>query len=183
MPDISEKKIRKVVKGPVKVRSKSEFEKVANNFFDGDFKEIKKSLFQDVLIPAVKKIIDDLVTNSIHLALYGNAAPQKKSGNTTVVHYDNSYNVHRKISSSPVKKFEYRDILLNSRSDAEAVRNEMDETLEKYGRVTVADYYDICGYIAGYGEDKYGWTDLRGMRIVASRDGWYVELPPAEMLK
>lgn len=66
------KNIKQVATGTVK--TKSFLEKVASNFIQSDANNIKDYIITDVLIPATKKAIDDVVSNGIKMLLYGKGA-------------------------------------------------------------------------------------------------------------
>ena len=66
----SERKIKKVVTSPVKTK-KNDGRKLANIFISEDAANVKSYVFMDVLVPAIKKAISDIVTNGIDMILYG----------------------------------------------------------------------------------------------------------------
>ena len=76
-------------------------------------------------------------------------------------------------------RFDYDDIVIESRGEAEAVLIQMDDLIERYGFVSVLDLYDMCELTAPYTSDKYGWTDLRTARVVPVRKGYVLKLPRA----
>ena len=55
----------------------------------------------------------------------------------------------------------------------------MNEIVETYGLVKVADLYDLVGLTCNYTDNKYGWTSLRTADIVRVRDGYTLKLPKA----
>ena len=66
-----ERKLEKIVKGPVVARKKSGFDKLKSELISEDAKNIKSYVFGEVLIPAIKKAISDIVTDGIDILLYG----------------------------------------------------------------------------------------------------------------
>ena len=75
--------------------------------------------------------------------------------------------------------YSYDDIILNSRGEAEDVLMRMDELMETYGLVRVADLYDLVGITGNYTDNKYGWTNIRNAEIVRVRDGYMIKMPRA----
>ena len=65
----TEKKVEKVVRGAVKTRKKNGLEKVKGVIFSEDASNIKSYVVMDVLIPALKKAISDVVTNGIEMVV------------------------------------------------------------------------------------------------------------------
>ena len=73
--------------------------------------------------------------------------------------------------------------MLESRGEAEEVITRMDELIETYGVVSVADLYDLVGKTCEYTDNKYGWTNVRNAEPIRVRDGWMLRLPKALPLK
>ena len=54
----------------------------------------------------------------------------------------------------------------------------MDELIDAYGLVRVADLKDLVGISGPYTDNKYGWTNIRNAEIVRVRDGGYwIKMP------
>ena len=56
-----EKKVTKVVNGPVKTK-RNDVRKLADIFISEDISNVKSYIFMDVLVPAIKKAIYDIVS-------------------------------------------------------------------------------------------------------------------------
>ena len=69
--DWERKRTEKIVSGAVRTKKKSEFSRLADVFAPGDVQNVKSYVFMDVLVPAIKKAISDIVTNGIEMILYG----------------------------------------------------------------------------------------------------------------
>ena len=55
----------------------------------------------------------------------------------------------------------------------------MDEMMEEYGIVRVADLFDLVGITGDYTDNKYGWTNIRNAEVVRVRDGYKIKMPRA----
>ena len=55
----------------------------------------------------------------------------------------------------------------------------MDELVESYGVVRVADLYDLVGLTGNFTDNKYGWTNVKNAQIVRVRDGYMIKMPRA----
>ena len=87
----AEKRVQKVVKDPAKTK-KNEVRKIADIFISEDVANVKNYIFMDVLVPAVKKAIYDIVTNGIDMFLYGGTGRGKSSSSPgTKVSYRSYY--------------------------------------------------------------------------------------------
>ena len=59
----------------------------------------------------------------------------------------------------------------------------MDEMIDTYGAVSVADFYEMVGITGEYTDNNYGWTDLRSAYVSRTRDGFIIRFPPSIALK
>lgn len=180
-----EKRVTKVVKTPVKTK-KNEVRKLADIFISEDIASVKNYIFMDVLVPAIKKAIYDIVTNGIDMFLYGNSGRTKSSASGTKVSYRSYYD--QKSSNSSYRGpenvqtrngFEYDDIIFDNRGEAEAVKQQMQAAIGQYGFVTVADLYDMVDLPAPYTSQKYGWMNVSSAEATRTRDGYVLKLPRA----
>ena len=179
-----EKRIQKVVKSPAKTK-KNEVRKFADIFISEDVSNVKNYIFMDVLVPAIKKAIYDIVTNGIDMFLYGGSGRNKASSSGTKVSYRNYYdqkNGGSYRSSEPAKShngFDYDDIIFFSRGEAEAAKQQMQDIVARYGLVTVNDLYEMAQLSAPYTSQKYGWMDVSNVDVARVRDGYVLKLPRA----
>lgn len=177
------KEITKVVNGRVTAKKKSGIDKVKNTFISEDAQNIKSYVLMDVLVPAVKKAVSDIVTNGIDMVLYGETGRTKKSSNANYVSYrsysDRDRRDERRYSDVRSRSYSYDDITLESRREAEEVLNRMNEIIDTYGVVSVGDLYDLVGVTGSYTDNKYGWLNIRNAEPVRVRDGYMLKLPKA----
>lgn len=177
-----EKKVQKVVSGKVKTKA-NEKRKLANIFISEDAANVKSYVVMDVLVPAIKKAISDIVTDGIDMILYGGSHSGKhESGNKISYksYYDDNKRDDRRDSSYRSRsRFDYDDLVFDSRAECEAVREQMVDVIDTYGFVTVADMYDMADIPAPYTSSKYGWTNIRTAETVRVRDGYVLKLPKA----
>ena len=176
----SEKKVEKVISGTAKSKKKNEIQKFADVFISEDVNNVKSYILLDVLIPAIKKAVSDIVTNGINMILYGESEKTKKNSTSSKISYRSYYDNDRKYSynSSAVKRgYSYDDIILDNRGEAEDVLARIDELVATYGIASVADLYDLVGISGNYTDNKYGWTDVRSATVVRTRDGYLIKLP------
>lgn len=175
------KQVEKVVKGTVKTKKKRG-SKLKDVFISEDASNVKSYVFMDVLVPAVKKAISDIVRDGIDMILYGEARSKKSGSNASYVSYrsysDRDRREERRYSDSRVRStYSYDDIILETRGEAEDVLTRMDELIDTYGIVSVADMYDLVGISGNYTDNKYGWSNLRNAEPVRVRDGYMLKLP------
>lgn len=180
---VREKRVQQpVVSGPVKVKKKSEVKKFADVFISEDVSKVKEYIFMDVLVPAVKKAISDIITNGIDMILYGEAGRTRKpNGAADKVSYRRYYDERRDTPRSSVTRstYDYDNITLATRGEAEAVLDQMQDIITDYRMVSVADLYDLVGVTGSYTDNKYGWTDIHTAEVIRVRDGYILKLPRA----
>ena len=183
-----EKRVQKVARGPVKTK-KNEVRKFADIFISEDVTNVKNYIFMDVLVPAIKKAIYDIVTNGIDMFLYGGSGKGKTSSGGAKVSYQRYYDQRGSSSSSyrgsentqSRNGLDYEDIVFSNRGDAEMVKQQMKDVIGRYGVVTIADMYEMGdpNLTAPYTSHKYGWMDVSGAEAVRVRDGYILKLPRA----
>ena len=175
-----EKKVEKVVTGVVKTKKKSEISKFTDIFISEDASRVKSYIFMDVLVPAIKKAISDVVTNGIDMILYGgNGGGRSSKSSAAYVSY-RSYSDRRddrRSTSESRSRYSPDDIILESRGEAEEVLSRMCELIDTYGEASVADLYDLVGKSCNYTDNKYGWTNISNAEPIRVRDGYILKMP------
>lgn len=180
----SEKKVEAVITGKAKTRKKGEMQKFADVFIAEDANNVKSYILMEVIIPAVKKAISDIVTTGIDMILYGEAGRSRKNGAASKVSYRNYYEQEsgrtRAGSAGRRSSFDYDDVIFDTRGDAEAVLDAMNDIISQYGTVSVSDFYDLARVPNdNYTMNRYGWTNIGGATAVRVRDGYILKLPRA----
>ena len=177
---VEKKEISKVVTGKV-VKKKNVGRKLTDMFISEDVNNIKSYVIMDVLVPAVKKAISDIVTNGIDMMLYGETGRTKKTSSGSISYrdyYDSNRNRDNRYTASRTR-YSYDDIVLDSRTEAEEVLVRMQEIIDTYQVVSVADLYDLVGIRGSFTDNKYGWTNIRNASVEHVRDGYMLKLPKA----
>lgn len=189
---IAEKKIEKVISGTAKVRKKTGARKVADVFISEDAVNVKSYILMDVIVPAIKDVLSNVVKDSIDMILFGGTSRRgnnKRKSNSEYVSYNRFYDSRRddrryESRSTIASRYNFDDITIDSKAEAEEVLERMDELLDTYGMVTVADLCDLVGISCEYTDNKYGWTNLRNAKVVRLRGNEYMlDLPRVTSLK
>lgn len=175
-----EKRAEKIVKGAVKTK-KNEMRKLTDIFISEDAANVKSYILMDVLVPSIKKAIYDIVVNSLDMSLFGGRGNGRRSTADKVSYRDYGASSRRddRSSSRTSSGYSYDDIILETRGEAEAVLSRMDEIMEEYEIVRVADLYDLVGITGEYTDNKYGWTNIRNASVERVRDGYKIKMPRA----
>jgi len=182
--EVVKKKVEKMVSGTVKSKKKNDLHKLTDVFGTEDVNNVKSYLLTDVLIPAVKDVIEDLVSKGIRMMLRGEVGTRSSSSSSHIskISYNKAYKEpDKRYNNYTATKlgYNYDDIILDNRGEAEDVLSRMDEIIDTYELVSVADLYDLVGVSGNYTDHKYGWTSLRGASVIRVRDGYLLKLPKA----
>lgn len=185
---LTEKRAEKIIRGKAKVKTNNK-RKFADIFISEDVSNVKDYILLDVIIPSVKKAIYDLVVGSLDMSLFGGRGGKRSTADK--VSYRDYSSVSRRDSrdersysrTRTASGYSYDDVFVDTRGEAESVLSRMDEIIEEYNEVRVADLYDLVGITGEYTDNKYGWTNIRNARIVRTRDGYKIEMPRAIPLK
>lgn len=179
-------KLDKVVSGAVKTKKPNELKKLTDVFIAEDVSNVKNYIWMDVLVPSIKKAISDIVRNGIDMILYGEVSRSKGNTISSKVSYDRFYDRRDddrgRVSSAPRARtgFDYDRITFESRGDAESVLSLLQETLDNYEVVSVADLYDAAGLSTdNYMVNRYGWYSLNTAEVKRVSDGYVICMPKA----
>lgn len=181
------KRLEKVIDGTAKVKKKNGVNKFTDTFISEDFNNVKSYILMDVLVPALKKAISDIVVNGIDMMLYGETRRDRKgSYNSNNVSYRNYYEHGRddrdrdRFGGSRLRSTHYfDDVYVDTRGEAEEVLDRLDEAIDTYGVVSIADLYDLVGITPAHTDFKYGWTNIRNAEAVRVRDKYLIKMPKA----
>lgn len=175
------KKIEPVVKSGAKLRKKNEFQKVAGSIISEDAKSVKSYILMDVLVPAIKDAIEDIVTNGIRMLLRGDTSARRSgpSGGISHISYNKAYDRRDRSSlDRPRGVMDFDDLILPTRYEAEEVLRSLDDLIETYRIVSVADMYEAAGIRDfEYTARNYGWKDIRRAEVVHVRNGYWLKMP------
>ena len=169
-------KLNKVVSGTVKTKKRSGIGKIFNSFVSDDPSSIKSYIVEDLLIPSIKKMI----TGTVDILVNGGGSRRTGSSNASRISYRSYYDdpvPRERIQPRTSSIFNYEDIIIDSRGEAEDVLSRMNDLIDTYRIVSVADLYDLVGLTCDYTAQKYGWTNLRNAEVVRVRDGFMLKLP------
>lgn len=185
--NLPEKRAEKIVRGKVKTKTNNA-RKLTDIFISEDAANVKNYIIMDVIVPSIKKAVYDLIVGTLDMSLYGGRGNGGKRPTADKISYRDYNSVSRRDersygSTRTATGYTYDDIVVETRGEAESVLARMDEIMEEYEQVRVADLYDLVGISGDYTDNKYGWTNIRNARVVRTRDGYKIEMPRAIALK
>ena len=178
-----EKKVEKIVQGTVKQTKPTFLKRAASAIFANDISEedLRTEIIFDYLIPTIRDTLSDMGKMLLDAIFYGSVATKKRSSGNKPYHvsYENYYDSKKPAKRSEIKASSYNfdSIVLDSRTDAEEVLDNMIDLTRDYRAASVADFCDLVGVDANFTDNKYGWTDLSRVTISRTRDGYIINFP------
>lgn len=183
-------KREKVISGTANVRKKSLGQKMIATFLPGDIRDVKSYAWNEILLPAFKRTVDEFISQGIHMMLYpGDTAPRGRRDNGVRASYDygrqyrsrdRDYDRDRySPRNSWADDFDLERVSFSSRVDAEMVLQSMENVLRDYPFVRVSDFFDFAGISTeNYQAGNFGWTSLREATVRRDFNGdWYISFP------
>lgn len=151
-------------------------------------------LLMDVIVPGTKNIISDLVTQGINRLLYGGSRPVQQGVRSNVgggygKFFSGGSNAQQSQQQAPQvvhqaqAAHQFGEIVLQTRSDAELVIDELRALIEHYGNAKVANLYSLVGITGDFTNQSYGWTNLSRAGVIQIREGYLLDLPKPEILR
>lgn len=182
----------KVINTSAKKRKKTWFEKLKGQFVGDDMDSVSSYVIQDVLIPAAKNTISDLITGSIDMIFYGEKGVSSRgrsrgSRTGSYVSYNKaSRNIGRSKPTRARVAHDFDDITFPTKGDAEDVLGYLVDLTIDEGFASVADFYRAIGMVGEYTDENYGWTRLNTARIrrITGREGvmYIIAFPKTEVI-
>lgn len=182
-----ERRVAEPVTSDVKIKTAS----TASKFFAQDIKTTARGVTNDIMIPGIKNLIVNVLKKAVDYLFLGRSAPS----NNGYTNYSSSFGVARNVTYSnmvgqpygapkpaPVNAtrasiYAVNDVLFTERGDAEEVLSQMIALIQRYGMVSVLDFYDLIGQKCNPTENKYGWKDLSTAIVSRSYEGYKIDFP------
>lgn len=140
---------------------------VAGGFIGGSVFVVNKMLSSE----RMRKAFVGIVADATEKTLFGEGYTRPRQRSSVSYNYD-----PRRKNSNHQHCFE--DIVFDTRGDAEAVLEAMNDIINKYGIVSISDYCDLCSCLSDdYNTTKYGWSNVNTAMVVRCREGYKHKLP------
>lgn len=195
-----EKVIEKVVVGEVIVKKKSLGRKFKDLFIEADLRTVVRYVCSEVLLPAARNMIVDGASKGVERMMYGESAVRRSRygpNSGPRITYNNPINrgyrdaSYRDTTSRPTPpsggpgsaRQNQDTIILSSREEAELVLERLNDIIDTYEVVSVADLNDLVGLPTTYINNNWGWIFLGDVQIQQIREGYLLNMPPAEPIK
>lgn len=190
-----EKKVERVVVGEVVVKKKNIGRKLKDLFIEADFKTVVRYVAYEVLLPAARNMIVDASTKGVERMMYGESAIRRRNYGSGVgprITYNNPINrgyrdaptrYAPQLPAGPRSGPSREEFILSSREEGELVLERMSDIIDTYEVVSMADFKDLVGIPTTHVDNKWGWVHLGNATVVQIREGYLIDLPPAEPIQ
>lgn len=174
---------------------KSKVKEVSETFFGGSAKDAAMYVVTDVLVPALKQTLYDMVSTGFQRLLFGdtvaNGRPVVASPSYSRTNYNSRYRTTTQRPAMSVRTgHDFNRVMFDTRADAESVLSYMYDSINETGIVSLADFYIKANE---YNNSKmpttpqdynFGWTDVRRSRILTTEAGYYIiDLPNPKVIR
>jgi hypothetical protein len=190
------KPVEKVITGEVVRRKKSLLNRFTGTFFGDDAANVAKYVLYDVLIPAARDTMLDMVTKGFERLLFGDSVVSnrpRRGRDESIVSYGKFYRGGRESRDrEPLRRdsrdreplrisdrsiYDFEDIVIKDSRQAQLVINRLADLIDEYHSCSVADLYDMLGITNNYTHRSWGWDSMGGARVEPVRGGYVLDLP------
>jgi hypothetical protein len=177
--------VKPVVTSEVRERPRGIFGKVVKDFVQEDRHTLMEYIVLEVAIPAAKNLFLDMVTKGGERLLYGISRPSGRTGRAVgfYTNYGGSPQSTKPADPRPTISrqartvHDFRDVVIQTRVEAEDVIEGLRELIDLYGSASVADLYSLLDMTGEFTDQRWGWEDLRRASVRTIRGGFVLDLP------
>jgi hypothetical protein len=189
-------KLKPVVTAEVVIKEPSLGRKMKSIFFGGEFKSASRYVVTDVILPAFRDTVFDVMTAGTERVIYGESrTPRRRHRGMTTGALGSITNYNRPIQRGArsamlpdqpprgmnrVTRRESNDVLIADREEAVLVLDTLNECITRYEVASLADLNELLNQPSAVVDQKWGWFSLSDANIRQTRQGYLLELPPLE---
>lgn len=163
-------------------------------FGETDTRSVAEYVIVDVMIPAARNLVFDVLSEGLKRKMYGDSVSRRYmpgSGSRVTSYTPYNRPVDRRYSplsgatvrrpiNEPRTKHERENFILSSRQEAELVLERMNDIIDSYEVVSVADLNELVGLPTSHIDNKWGWTYVGDVDIRQVREGYLIDFPLPE---
>ena len=196
-PSSPRPRVTAIISTPPTIRQRGVWSRFRVLFGGEDARSVGEGVMMDVIVPSVKDLLFDILTDGANRTLYGDSRRSRSSNGYRSSNAANrnhtSYNrptprdgrdrqPEPRMDRRERAQHDFTNLTFRNAADAEAIADRLRENVQEYGVASVNDFYDLMGISGEFTDDAYGWTDLQGIRVRRARDGYYLDLPRTKQL-
>lgn len=189
-PALEEKKVESVVVGKVVRKKEGLGSKFRKTFLAGDPTAVRNYVIMEVVIPGVRDMVTEAITQYVDRYINGDSRSGVRRGYraapSTTPNYVNysRYSAARKpgaeapraggLSAQDRATHNFDEIVMDTRVEAEVVRDKLYDLIQRYEFATVSDYYKLVGETPNYTDERHGWSDISQAEVIRVRGGGFM---------
>lgn len=130
----------------------------------------------------MRKALSDIICEKVDKLIFNDKASRTNGYRVSYRNYSENRNDSNRVSYRDYnpKRHVTEEIIFDSKKDAEDILAKMNEFIDTYGFVTIADYYELCSIEKStFRDNQYGWTNLDEMEVAHCRNGYFIKMPAA----
>lgn len=189
--DASRDPVEKIVEGKVVSRKQPMWKRFKNTMVADDVGSVGEYILTDIIIPATKNLIVDMVGQSVERILFGTSRGRIRRSPLGAslrdqVNYSrisSEREPRRSMTREARARHDFNEIVLENRTEAVEVIEALVDRIARYGAVTVADLYDFVGTTGSFADQRWGWTDLTTADVRQVPGGFLLDLPAPEPVR
>lgn len=198
-PPVDEReKVEKIITGKVVQRKPNIAKRLARSMVADDVSNVGDFVLTDVVGPALRNLVFDIISQGTHRVLYGPNARTRRGYGTGIPNYGGpvsnlktAYHKAREengpsgpqMSRQEQATHDFTGIFLESHADIQEVIDQLQARVERYGFASVADLYGYLGVTGSFADQKHGWSDLSTAAPLHTRHGFTFDLPRPQPLR
>lgn len=167
-------------------REKTFGQKLKEAVFGEDVKNVPEHVFFNIIVPNVMRMFGDSVQGALNMTfrgLGGKSSSSYRDDGSPYRNYDRMYDRDReRRRAMPSGEIDFDDYIFSNPRGVEHVIDELNDILDRYNVITVADVCTQVGKSPRSIDNKWGWKSVRDFEAVPVRDGWILSVPRARYL-
>lgn len=194
--DAPREKLKPVTSAETVRRKRGLGRQFKETFFKGSAREIPGHVLEEVIVPTIRDMFHEVMHNGIDRLFYGDRSGGRPRTTSSMANSMGHVAYNRMSTSTQPKppqprmlsrqakaRHDFSDLVIPTAREAEEVLDRMYDLLSQGGDVSVGHLYELTGIEPSHTDMKYGWTSLRGAKVIRLRQGGYLlDLPNPEPL-
>lgn len=193
-PESEPRRIERVTTAEAKQRKTPLGRKFKETFIGGSMRMAAEYIITEVVVPSIQETLIEAFQGGVERLIRGDSHRPRRGvpspyANVGRVNYQGMSSATkppptRQLSQRSRTRHDFGELIIQSRPEATEVLDQMYEILSRTGVVLVHDLYSLTGIQTSHADYKWGWTQLRGARVVPMRGGtgYLLDLPEPQPL-
>lgn len=188
----------RVIATTTRVRKPSTLSRIVNAFVGDSPSDIGAYIVEDVVVPATKSLIENMISTALNMFLYGEGGGNRRSqgrfgeGRKPIVSYSSYFSRGRdrygrtdtpRHRSANIQTRGVQDrldgISFEDGGEASDILLNLMEAIDEFGCVSVATYLEFAELqnLIQHTDNGYGWYNLDRAKVVTTRHGYEIDFP------